>query len=395
MHLLVNPLRTHRLRNYDAVMETKPRILIIWHGALYPSYRAPFWRLHTHHGWDVHLLCAARWSQALPQTVAFVPHPDEPIAVYPRKAWMRFHGATFVQPGLPWIMRHVQPDLVYIIEEPFSLMGWMAAYWCQRHCPPIPYVMYTYQDLYKTYPAPFASMQRFCLRHARRMLVPNTQGGRVLEQKGYTRTWDVVPASVHLERFPFREPVHDSLFTLGYIGRLVPEKGLDTLLWALSESDDRVRLRITGDGPMKGKLQTLTHELGIEHQVAFLRPVSHEDMAQALHDLDALVLPSITTEAWQEQFGRVLIEAMACGVPVIGSDSGAIPEVIGDAGLVFPEGDGNALTERILLLAQDAPLRTHLAHAGRKRVEERYSIDRVAETIHHHIQSVLNDACRD
>src|SRR5207245_3300012 len=95
--------------------------------------------------------------------------------------------------------------------------------------------------------------------------------------------------------------------------------------------------------------------------------VPHHEVPRYLERMTALVLPSLTTPTWKEQFGHVLIEAMACGVPVIGSDSGAIPEVIGDAGLVVPEGDVAGLAEALRRPASTPGLRTHLPSPGRGR----------------------------
>ncbi len=87
-----------------------------------------------------------------------------------------------------------------------------------------------------------------------------------------------------------------------------------------------------------------------------------------MRELDVLVLPSRTQPNWKEQFGRVLIEAMSCGVPVIGSTCGEIPQVIGEAGLVFPEGDVAALRAALSRLIDQPELRAELARRGRARV---------------------------
>jgi glycosyltransferase involved in cell wall biosynthesis len=90
------------------------------------------------------------------------------------------------------------------------------------------------------------------------------------------------------------------------------------------------------------------------------------------------VVPSLTRGNWKEQFGRVIVEAMACGVPVIGSSSGAIPDVIGDAGLIVPEGDVRALADGLRRLMHDPDLRRRMGGQGRQRVLARYTQAQVA-----------------
>jgi len=102
------------------------------------------------------------------------------------------------------------------------------------------------------------------------------------------------------------------------------------------------------------------------------------EMPSYYNRLDVLVLPSLTRPNWKEQFGRVLIEAMACGVPVVGSDCGEIPNVIGQAGLIFPEGDADELRARLERLMGDPYLRMRLARLGRERVLARYTQARIA-----------------
>ena len=102
-------------------------------------------------------------------------------------------------------------------------------------------------------------------------------------------------------------------------------------------------------------------------------------MPQRLRELDALVLPARTQANWREQFGRVLVEAMACGVPVVGSTCGEIPGVIGDAGLVVPEGDVAALADALRRLRDDHQLRADLGGRGRARVLEHFTHAHVAQ----------------
>jgi glycosyltransferase involved in cell wall biosynthesis len=115
-------------------------------------------------------------------------------------------------------------------------------------------------------------------------------------------------------------------------------------------------------------LEQLADELRIAPRVTFCA-LEYEEVPGFLREIDVLVLPSRTTATWREQFGRVLIEAMATGTPVVGSSSGSIPSVIGDAGVVFPEGDHSALAVLIERLLGDRDLwldmrRRGLARAG-------------------------------
>lgn len=374
-------------------MNTQRTLLVVWHAALFPSYRKPFWILQNQYGWNVHLLTASSWKQAMPRRTRFQRIEGEPIQVHVRFPLLSLHGAFHFQPSFPWIFARVKPDAMFIVEEPFSIMGWLATYWGKRNVPSIPTILFTYQDLYKKYPPPFRWMESYVFKHADRILVSNTQGGEVIVRKKYKRMWDVLPSAVNLDRFSYKEPrPSGTFFTAGYVGRLANEKGVDTLLWAMTELNDEVRLRIIGDGPARHRLELMAKELGIYERVAFLGPTDHEDLPAVYHDLDALVLPSKSTKRWQEQFGRVLIEAMACGVPVIGSDSGAIPEVVGEAGLIFPEGNSILLSEKISLLQQDFRLRKNLSFQGRIRVEQNYSAERVAKKLHQHLSEVLAHA---
>jgi glycosyltransferase involved in cell wall biosynthesis len=138
------------------------------------------------------------------------------------------------------------------------------------------------------------------------------------------------------------------------------------------------RLVLVGSGPMQPALQSLSERLGVGERVQFISAKPLAELPALMNALDVLVLPSRTTPSWKEQFGRVIIEAQACGVPVIGSASGAIPEVIGDAGLVVAERDPAALAAALNRLAGDPQLARDLAGRGRGRVEERFTWARVA-----------------
>ncbi len=130
---------------------------------------------------------------------------------------------------------------------------------------------------------------------------------------------------------------------VGFGGRLVPEKGVRLLVDAVAGLEQAVHLVFLGEGPEEAGLRGRAAEAGVKDRVHFPGWVPSTEMPAWLAALDILALPSLTTRGWAEQFGRIAVEAMACGVPVVGSDSGEIPRVLGDAGVVVPEGEVQAL----------------------------------------------------
>jgi glycosyltransferase involved in cell wall biosynthesis len=150
-------------------------------------------------------------------------------------------------------------------------------------------------------------------------------------------------------------------------------------------------LLILGDGPDRPRLMALADHLKIADRVQFLGHRPSTETPAFYRKLDLLVLPSVSRPNWIEQFGRVLVEAMACGVPVVGSDCGELPNVIGDAGLVFPERDALALRAAIESLAADPARRAELAARGRARVLDRFTQAQVAAATYRVYQEMMYD----
>ncbi|MHB8185472.1 MAG: glycosyltransferase [Dermatophilaceae bacterium] len=184
----------------------------------------------------------------------------------------------------------------------------------------------------------------------------------------------------HVPGWPLPERRSRARFTVGYAGRLVAEKGLDTLVAAIRRLALPVELLVAGDGPLRSWLESV--DLGAS-SLRIVSGIDHAAMADLYAEMDVLVLPSRTTPGWAEQFGRVLVEALWCGTPVVGSDSGEIPWVIETTGggLVFPEGDDAALADRLKKLRGDPELSHMLAERGRARSVELCGVEAVADRI--------------
>jgi glycosyltransferase involved in cell wall biosynthesis len=289
-----------------------------------------------------------------------------------------------------------KPDLVHIDEEPYNLATWLALRSAKRHGAKA--LFFSWQNLHRRYPPPFNWIERSVLDRADAAIVGNVDSEALWRAKGYRGPVRVIPqfgvdpelfkptsgrdsdavtgGEVTSPRHPVTSSPHP--FTVGYAGRLVPEKGVDVLLLAAAQVPE-VQVRILGAGPEHGLLEHLIAQHGLRERAVIERPLPSTAMPEFYSRLDCLVLPSRTRPNWKEQFGRVLIEAMACGVPVVGSTCGEIPNVIGAAGLTFPEEHVETLAAQLRLLQRNAERRAQLSAAGRARVLALFTQRRIAE----------------
>ncbi len=306
---------------------------------------------------------------------------------------IRFNGNfhLFYWPSLGRHMRRLRPDIVHIDEEPYNLATFLAMRLALAvGARPL---FFTWQNLYRSYPPPFRWMERYTLARAAYAIAGNAEAVDVLRKKGYRGPAEVVPQfGVDPEVFRPAEPArNDGPLVVGYAGRLVPEKGVLLLLRALAGLPGSWRLHIIGNGPLAPEVLATAGDLHLRDRLVLESAVPSTRMADRFRSFDVLVLPSLSRSNWKEQFGRVLIEAMACGVPVVGSNCGEIGNVVGDAGLIFPEGDVEALREHLALLLGDAELRRELGRRGRQRVLERFTHREIARRTYEVYRRIMEE----
>ncbi len=170
--------------------------------------------------------------------------------------------------------------------------------------------------------------------------------------------------------------------TVAYFGRLTPEKGVHLLLEAMAQIRDQpwqLLLDRFSDYPTPyvDSLNERVHSLSLQDRVVFF-DARHEQMPDFMNAADIVVLPSLSTPKWKEQYGRVLPEAMACGKRVIGSDSGAIPELVAGHGSIVPEGNVPALRDALAQMLADGEFKSRSAEISAYAHRE-LSIRRQAE----------------
>lgn len=313
------------------------------------------------------------------------------LVVTPIRLNGNFHLHYYPRSGE--IIGRVRPQIIHIDEEPYNLATFHILLLARRIVPQARVLFFTWQNLRRTYPFPFARMERFAYTHTQRAIAGSEAAARVLQAKGYTRPVNVIPQFGVDENTFARSPNSPSSagITIGFVGRLVEEKGAAILLQALAGLKGDWQTRILGNGPQLAFLKKLACELELAGRVRFESWVPSSEMPGFFNQVDIFVLPSQSKPNWIEQFGRVLIEAMACEVPVIGSTCGEIPNVIGDAGLIFPEGDVPGLRERLQLLMNDAQLRRQLGQRGRARVLAHFTQSQIAQATVRVYRELLNE----
>ncbi|MUG95928.1 glycosyltransferase [Scytonema sp. UIC 10036] len=238
---------------------------------------------------------------------------------------------------------------------------------------------------------PVSLLEKYNLDNSHGIISGNQDGAEVLRQQGYKGPIKVMPQlGVDESLFaPAPQPelasqlgIEQNDFVVGFVGRFVPEKGLLTLLEALIGLKERPwKLLLLGRGPLQSELLSKAEENHIKDRVILVESVAHDAVPKYINLMSTLVLPSetnyslknLTSIGWKEQFGHVLIEAMACQVPVIGSNSGEIPHVIGEAGLIFPEGNAQALAHCIVQLMENPELSEKLATMGYQKAMTQYT----------------------
>ena len=349
--------------------------------------------LHKMRGLDLRVLVPDRWYN---YGAWRTPDPVESTQFHLEVGKVNLPWVTGMQfylhwyPGLAKLLREFRPDIIDLWEEPWGLVSAHACWLRNRLLPGTRLISETEQNVNKRLPPPFEQMRRYVYRHANYVVCRNTEAQEVVRSKGYQGPMEVVPNAVDAELFrPLDHAtcrralpeVSQFDFLAGYIGRIVEEKGLLDLVNALEFCPPTLGLLLVGAGPLRARLEQRARELGKEAQLVFGAARPLQELPTVVNALDVLVLPSRTTPSWKEQFGRVIIEAYACGVPVVGSNSGAIPDVVGEGGLIFPEGDARALAAALTTLRADPTLRERLGQTGRALVDKHYTWQHVAENM--------------
>jgi glycosyltransferase involved in cell wall biosynthesis len=376
-----------------SVVPTKPpcgsmRVLFISHAYVVGINQGKLNAIAQMEGIEVGLLApsnwkALEWNRALP-----LERPYSNIQIY--AAPVIFTGRVGAYVYAPWtiwkVLQNFNPDIIQVEAEVFSLCAFEVAIFARMIDKPI--VIFGWENQLRQLPLLRWQICRFVLHNASAIIPGNQDGADIMKKWEYTGQLEVMPQMGVDPQFfapvPTSPTPSAGIFRVGFLGRLAHSKGIDIIFNAVAQLRDRninIQIILCGSGSEEKKLRKLAEHLQISDQILWRGAVPHDKAPAELSQFDVLVLPSRSTTTWKEQFGHVLIEAMSMGIPVVGSSSGEIPNVIGRSDLVFPEENHNALANILTRLIDDSEWRQETKQWGIERVHQLYSHEKIARRL--------------
>ena len=319
------------------------KVLVLSHTYILKPYRRKFEEIARRFN-DVRLriITPTQWLENF-QNIIFEPALDSPCEVFACPICFSEYTSRFIYTnGIVTHFRDFRPDIIHLEEEAWSMCALQTLILKKLFCPKSRVIFRTSLSIWmkqRFFVLP-TWIEKLFFKETDMAFPLSDSAGEILRRKGYYGPLKPFPNGVDIQLFGKIDASElkaqlglKGKFIIGYVGRLLQMKGLDTLLRAVAQLKGLdYQLLMLGGGDYKATLVALAEGLGIAHKLCWVDAVPPEDVPRYINCMDVLVLPSLTTPGWVEFFGRVLVEAMACEVPVIGSDSGEIPNVVGDAG---------------------------------------------------------------
>lgn len=360
------------------------KLLIVSHPCITPVNQQFYAEVERQTAWELTIVTPANWKNEYGNKLSSERCSGYQGRLLSIPVWksgdipLHIYRSVFIP-----LLQELSPDAIYVHHEAYALAT-AQVYLANRLSLQRPIGFYSAQNILKSYPPPFRQIEQVVFQDSHFAFPVSHSVDQVLRKKGCQRT-TVLPLGIDPDTYfphPRTREVADNLRTtaqeilVGYLGRITEEKGLKTLLDALRQIQDLPwRLIVVGSGAYESQFDAIAQNLQLTHRVSRLGYIPHTEAPVYLSAFDLLVLPSETRPNWKEQFGRVIVEAIACGTPVIGSDSGEIPHLIQatSGGLTFPEGQPEALAEKLQQLVLNPLLRLQLAERGRQVVLQNYT----------------------
>ncbi len=378
--------------------QSKLKVLTIGHSYVVSSNRSIVNEINLDPEFDIKIVCPNGFNGSLRYVPLEDPGNQNNFNLIPIDTAFDSRIHIFYYRNLEQVFKENDFDLVHVWEEPYIFAGWQIARLCSKYR--VPFFFRTAQSYNKTYLPPFSFFEKYVVKKAIGWNAGATLVYENLLNRGYPRdNSTIITLGTSKERFFFdemrREVVRKKLSLKGpvliFLGRFVPAKGIDHILKSLELLEQEsiyFEMLFLGSGELESVIRNWISREKLEDRVKVIL-ASHDQVPDYLIASDILLAPSQSTSRWREQFGRMIIEAFATKTAVIGSDSGEIPFVIGDAGFVFPEKSVEDFYQGIKSLILDTELREEFIEKGFKKFHKHFESAKIAEKYKEYYRSLL------
>ena len=401
-------------------MKDKLNLVIISHAYVYAPYRAKIEALAEHVDLDITLITPEFGLEGGGQKVYTTPYEGKAYQHIILSGFFTGKLNFFILKNLKKTLQNLNPDVILLEEEYWTQVSAQVSYIKQKFLPQSKLILLSQENIChiweKEATSPYQKIRYTSFHQLEKFIIPKLDGlifqfpevwqdfenrTSELKFKGLRGTFPQL--GVDYERFAtnieasklngIRNSLHIKAedFVYGYIGRLTLEKGIEDMIYAFEAWDKpNTKVLIIGNGSEEytNNLNALINKLNLNHIISILPAIKFDDIPAYFQLLDITILLSHTTPVWKEQFGRVLVESMAAGTPVIGSDSGAIPLVVGDTGYIVPEKDILAIREALIEAYTNQSKYQKLAKLGQQRAESEFSYTAIANTTYDFIKKI-------
>lgn len=376
------------------------KILVISHSAIQPTYHKKLEEISKYSDIEMRVLVPSKWFENDQNLYFSSIYSNDNLSFYSGDVAFSGYGSRFFfTNGIIEHFRKFKPDIIHLEEEPWSICALQTIILRRLFCSKSKLIFRTSLSIPIELKFGFIGnfIEDITFKKCDYAFILSGRAGELLRQKGYHKGMSISFNGVDTRMFKKMDVtdlrrklgIEGNELVIGYVGRLLEMKGPSTLLEAFAMLDDG-KLLLVGSGEYKEELISLASRLGISEKMILPGAVSAKEVPEYINCMDILVLPSITTPGWVEFFGRVLAEAMLCEVPVIGSSSGEIPNVVGDAGLIFKESEAEDLLDKLKMLVDDPIFRKKMAKKGYEHAASLYAWESIARDTYKTYLSVLS-----
>jgi glycosyltransferase involved in cell wall biosynthesis len=340
-------------------MGTAINLVVLSQSLVVARYRSFYTHLAQACSWDISLISPSSFKELGFQQVDCEPVEDNPGFRFHSLDGIAPHIQALILPGLLGVLKRSfskgSHNVFVCMAEPYSVTALYAYFMAKLTAKKFTFITYAAQNIDKSYPTPLRMIEKFILKRSDGVWCIGREQEEILKRRGFqnhilklplwydSAVFRPLDRQKAKEELGLREDFSENRITIGFAGALVAEKGVFDLLSCLKNHfapSDPLTILIAGGGSGCNEAKRQSEELkSLGFDIHFLGPVASSKMPQYFSLIDLFVVPSKSTPGWKEQFGRVIVEAMACGSIVVGSDSGAIPEVIDDESKIFGEGN--------------------------------------------------------